>query len=350
MTFTLPSFAQIRADYLRDLKNLDATAHTDIDSDNFIRASAVASAADGIYQHQNWIARQILPDTADPENLERHAALRGLSRKPGTRAAGTLTFTRAGDVPPFPIGLTAMHPVTLETFVTVGAFTGGEGDIIIPCVATRIGTMPEYHGEPVLLQNAPFGVLGQCTLELTGGTEQETHAELLSRLLFYMQNPPGGGMASDYERWAMEVPGVAFAKCHPLRRGLGTVDIVILGVDGPPSPEVLATTQQHLDMKRPVACPDCRAFAPVSQFIAIHAKVRLVAGLTLPMLYPKVQAALDRYFHGLLPGDICVISRITSVILDVSGILDVEIVSPSSNTLQEALRWPRCGNLLLEPL
>ncbi len=100
MAYTIPPFEDIRAAWLRDLLNLDDAAHTAGDSDNFVRASAVASAADGLYHHQNWIARQILPDTADPENIERHAALRGLTLKPATRAAGTLTLTTNGAVSP----------------------------------------------------------------------------------------------------------------------------------------------------------------------------------------------------------------------------------------------------------
>lgn len=40
---------------------------------------------------QQYIARQILPGTADAEQLDRHAALRGVSRKPAQRAAGLAT-------------------------------------------------------------------------------------------------------------------------------------------------------------------------------------------------------------------------------------------------------------------
>lgn len=89
--YTIPTFEEIRQAYLRDVKNLLPDAATDADSDHFIRATATASAIDGLYHHQLWTARQILPDTADAEYLERHAALRGLTRKPAIAATGLVT-------------------------------------------------------------------------------------------------------------------------------------------------------------------------------------------------------------------------------------------------------------------
>jgi uncharacterized phage protein gp47/JayE len=64
----------------------------DQDSDNYVRASGHASAVEGLYAHQLWIARQMFPDTADTENLELHAVVHGLRRKAATRASGILSF------------------------------------------------------------------------------------------------------------------------------------------------------------------------------------------------------------------------------------------------------------------
>ena len=49
----------------------------------FIKSACLASALWGIYKHQDWIAKQIFPDTADSENLEHHCWLREIVRKPG---------------------------------------------------------------------------------------------------------------------------------------------------------------------------------------------------------------------------------------------------------------------------
>lgn len=67
MPFITKNAAQIRTDILRDIKNLLQLSDDTLgpDSDWYIRASSVASVAEGLYQHQGWIVRQIFPDTVD---------------------------------------------------------------------------------------------------------------------------------------------------------------------------------------------------------------------------------------------------------------------------------------------
>lgn len=56
----------------------------------------------------------------------------------------------------------------------------------------------------------------------------ETDAELLARVLAYIQDPPAGGKASDYETWAKSFDNVEAAYCIPNGQGVGTVDVVIV--------------------------------------------------------------------------------------------------------------------------
>ncbi|ENR0217121.1 baseplate J/gp47 family protein, partial [Enterobacter kobei] len=95
MPFITKNAAQIRTDILRDIKNLLQLSDDKLgpDSDWYVRASSVASVAEGLYQHQGWIVRQIFPDTADSEFLYLHARLRGLSKKAANNASGPATFT-----------------------------------------------------------------------------------------------------------------------------------------------------------------------------------------------------------------------------------------------------------------
>jgi uncharacterized phage protein gp47/JayE len=77
----IPTFDEIRAAILRDTVSLNPDADVTADSDNYIRASSLASCATGQYAHQAWILKQFFPDTADSEYLERHCNLRGIRRK-----------------------------------------------------------------------------------------------------------------------------------------------------------------------------------------------------------------------------------------------------------------------------
>lgn len=363
MPYSIPTFESIRANYLRDIKNLDAQAHTDADSDAFIRGTATASSVHGLYHHQMWIARQVLPSTADEEYIEQHAALRGLTLKEATKADGTITLTpTAEEVPAFGAGVAATYAYTDESgagktisLVTTAAWPGGappEGGIILAAQAASAGAFPALEDTAVTLQSAPEGVAPEATATVYGGTDAETHAELLARLLFRMQNPPGGGQASDYVLWALEVPGVTWAKSYPLRRGLGTVDLVFLSQNGMPGPQLVEKVQTHIDAKRPVTCPDFLAFAPVLGLVNITARARLdsLYGYTLPTIKPVVQRELEsRYFSGLYPGDGFRLSRAISVMVGVKGMEDVNITIPEVNVAGHALTWLCLASLELEP-
>ena len=362
MPYAIPSFEFLRANYLRDVKNLDPQAHVDADSDNHIRGSATASAVHGLYHHQNWIARQILPSTADPENLEQHAANRGMYLKPAAKADGTITLAAtAGTVPAFGAGLAVTYlageageEIPLSIVATEG-WPGGpapaEG-ITLAAQAGQAGNFPALNNALVTVQTAPDGIASEASATMYGGADAETHEALLARLLFRMRNPPSGGIATDYVLWAMEVPGITWAKCYPARRGIGTVDVVVLSSNGIPGPQLVAAVQSHVDAKRPVTCPDCMAFAPVVAQVPIIAPVRIApgSGLTLPALAPSITRELDsRYFDSLYPGDDFRVNRALAVLIGVSGVDDADISSPAANITGHALTWFRQGLLTLEP-
>lgn len=365
MPYNIPTFEAIRVDYLRDVKNLDSQAHVDSDSDNYIRGSAVSSAAHGLYHHQNYLKRQILPSTSDPDFLEIHASNRGMTLKEANKADGTVTLARmADDVPAFGPGLVAVYTYTdqntgeeaaLSITITEG-WQGGavpDGGITLTAEAAQAGAFPQLEDAIVTLQSAPEGVATEAKATLYGGTDAETYPELLARLLFRMRNPPGGGTASDYVLWAMEVPGVTWAKCYPLRRGAGTVDVVIATRSGTPGPQLVTKTQEYVDKKRPVTCPDCKVFAPVAATVDIIAKTRLASGsgYTLPsitLVAGKELAA--RHFNALYPGDPFYVRRAQAALIGVTGIEDAEITAPIGNLPAHALTWYRQGTLALEAM
>jgi len=348
--YTIPDFETLRATYLRDVRNNLPDAATDSDSDIYVRATASSSATYGLYQYLLWVARQILPDTADTEYLERHAALRGINRKAGTTASGTVTFSGQTGAA-IASGTAVKHVATGALCLTTAlAQIGEDGTAVVPCRASTAGVMPDYADEAVLAVSTPTGVLPQALLTLAGGTDPETDAELLARVLDYLANPPGGGNAYDYKRWAMAVDGVTAAWVYPLRRGAGTVDVTVLSAVGLPSDELVAAVQAVIDDKRPAACPDARCFAPVPVSVDITAKLR-VSGTTLAALQTPAETALAAYFAGLPPGGLVRRSRIETILSGLAGVEDRELMAPAANVQAVVdathLEWPRLGTLTL---
>lgn len=78
MPYTVPTFDSLLNGLLTDYQNQFPEADTSQGSLIFIKCSALASALWGLYKHQEYISRQLFPDSADAANLQRHADLRGL--------------------------------------------------------------------------------------------------------------------------------------------------------------------------------------------------------------------------------------------------------------------------------
>ncbi len=352
MAFLVPSFEKIRTDLLRDLKNQLPEADVSTDSDFYVRATSVASAVEGLYQHQSWIVRQIFPDTADSEYLEMHAAIRGLTRKPAVAASGLIEITGTAGAN-IEAGLIAVDDDGRHYVVQEAGSIGEDGVITLFVAAEKVGAANNAgDNTPVKLRSAPQGVhVDAVLLTMRGGVERESDLELLARLLDIIRRPPAGGNKYDYRRWALEVPGVTGAFVYPLRRGLGKVDVVVTSGNGLPSAEILKAVQEHIDNVRPVTAWDCSVSAPAIRYVDIVVQVALL-GVLLDEATPAIADAVNSPFIELEPGQTWVRSQTEALISNVPGVADRKIVMPSSNVVPDIsgaeIEWLRLGDLTVE--
>lgn len=84
-------FETLFASILTDWRNQYPDADLSKGSLIYMKSACLASALWGLYKYQDWIAKQIFPDTADAAALEHHAWVRGLSRTSGETDAELLT-------------------------------------------------------------------------------------------------------------------------------------------------------------------------------------------------------------------------------------------------------------------
>lgn len=353
MPFIVPTFATIRDALLRDLKNQLPDADTGPDSDYFIRATSVASAVEGLYQHQAWIVRQIFPDTADREYLELHARVRGLTRKVAVAAQGQIRVTGTpGAV--VPAGLLAK--LGEQSYLTTSAsMVAANGVATVTAIASNAGTAGNAQADAgVELTAAPAGVTSQAVIVLmTGGVDAESDGELLARLLELIRRPPAGGNRYDYRRWALEVPGVTAAYVYPLRRGLGTVDVVITSASVLPSAATIAAVQDYIDDVRPVTAKNSLVLAPTLKVVNVSVAVAL-DGLTLADATTQIEAAAGSYFNLLAPGETAIKSRIEALVSDISGVVDRAVTLPAANVVPvvdaSVVEWCRLGTVTVVAL
>lgn len=331
MAIEIPDFNTLRARYLQQVANQQPQAATGGDSDHYVRASAVAAAVESLHQHIWWLARQHFPDTADPDYLERQAALYGLSRKPAATATGTvaLTGTPATVVS---AGLLLQTANGQQYELTENTAIGGGGTVNVAAWALLSGPDANLSpADPLTIVVPVVGIASAVVVTLDGGDVAEDDTSLRARLLERMRNAPAGGNSADYVRWATEVAGVGQAWCFGGRRGLGTVDVAIMAPDGLPSAGLLEAVEDYIEEHRPVTS-DVLVLQPDLVAVNITATV-LLSGVSIASAQASAAVAISAYIAQLAPGDTVYKSRISAAIQDVPGVVNVVVTAPAADVV-----------------
>jgi uncharacterized phage protein gp47/JayE len=244
-----------------------------------VMADAMAGLARLVLKYLDWLALQLMPDTADTVWLDRHGTIwlvnadGSLGRKNPASTSGTVgfygtagTFVGMGSVVVAPTGdtfetieiLTLSDPTTQPNEVAVRALNAGVS-----------GNIPAGTG--MTLQVPIFGVDNIVVVDLRGGTEMETDDQLRARVLARIRQPPMGGDADDYVQWAMKIPSVTRAWAAPRELGMGTitirfmVDALRADTGGFPIQDDINVVKNYLDTVRPVCVRDYFVMSPVAE-------------------------------------------------------------------------------------
>ena len=135
-----------------------------------------------------------------------------------------------------PYGVDLYTPVeTLEVGTAVSPLIGAVVELEA-VVAGSAGNL--LAGDTLTIDSPPSPppdmAATATVLEMTGGGDEETPEQLRARILAWMAERPGSGNRSDYREWVRATPGVRLddACIYFGYRGVGTIDIVPIGVSG----------------------------------------------------------------------------------------------------------------------
>jgi len=309
-------------------------------SDAYHKAQAVGFVLEDLDSKRAWIARQVFPDEATSANLERHARQRGMTRRAATVAQGTLAFTGV-DATPIPLGTVVARVDGVQYSTTAAATWDGGGNASAVAEAVEAGAVGNMLDTTVLDLVSPIPDVAATAAadgDFTSGTDEESDAELLARLLDHLQQPPAGGTANDWKQWALEVDGVLEAYVFPLRRGLGTVDVVVFS-EGPggdratPSAGLLTTVDAYLDTVRPVTVKIYEVLAADEVPVDVDFTVLEVAdGYVDVDVAAAAEAAVAAAFPALEPGEtLYLTTHLHAVLSQVEGLLDYSLDAPVAN-------------------
>jgi uncharacterized phage protein gp47/JayE len=338
MPFSRPSLGDLRQRVADDLMNKLPGADTRLRVNNLRAFSEVeAGIAHLLYGRLEWSFRQLFPDTAEREFLDRWASIWGVARIPAAAAGGTATW-QAQTGASISAGA-LMQRADGVRYVTADGGSEKDGLITIAIEAQTAGANGNADaGTPLQLLTTFAGVAVQGAVAeagLAGGADEQSDALLLLAVLLRIQQPPHGGAAIDYVRWALEVPGVTRAWCYPVELGPGTVTVRFMMDDvradrgGIPEEADVQLVAEYIDPLRPVTA-DVFVVAPIP--FPVQVVIRDLEPDT-PAIRQAIQANLAQMLlDEAEPGESIYLSQWSTAIGIASGVRHFVLDEPAEQT------------------
>lgn len=306
-----------------------------------------AYACHGLYGFITWILKQLFPDTAEKQFLERQASIQGIYRRAASKATGTLTvsYTEGATLPVGTIFM-ADDQTRYETTAEpeVGSYT-------VPVQCLEVGTIGNREaGQTYTLVSPVVGVDAEAVgSEMAGGAEAESDESLRKRLLFRLQNPPRGGAKEDYIAWAEEVPGVTRAWCFPKEQGIGTVVVRFatdgMTEDGIPTSGMVQIVSDYIAEVAPVTATPY-VVAPVAKSVNFRIKDLIPDS---EIVRAQVEAELKSLFiKEAHPGEALKLTHIQQAISSAAGEDDYELLEPTADVPADSTQLLVVGEVTYE--
>lgn len=296
-------------------------------SDAGIRLRVLAGELHNLWTQMEWLERQIFPDTATGQWLEKLAEQKGLQRKAGARASGTLTFLRESplwyDIT-IPKGtrcaVSRESGVSYETLEEV-VLPSGSLSVDAAAQAMSIGVEGNSPADTITVMLTPPAGISSVTngTAFTGGVEEEDDESLRERLLEAYHRPSNGVNSGFYEQEALKHDQVYSVSVVPRARGNGTVDIYISTLQGDPSTQLLEELQEEFNLQKEINV-DIQVKAPERVEVEIVAYVKTVEGYDRNAVVKECKERIQECFSKKKIGENLYLAQIGDVIFHTPGV------------------------------
>lgn len=321
-------------------------------SDLAVRFYAVAAQIYSLYVQGEWTRRQCFPQTAQGEELDKHAWLRGVTRRQAAKAVGTVRFyvDQAQEMEiEIPEGTVCMTAGGVR-FLTDRAAAVQPGELYaeVPVTAGEAGAAGNVGaGTIVYMALPPVRIVACANPEpLVNGLDQEGDEELRARVLATYRRLANGANSAFYQQAAMSFPEVAAVMVLPKNRGVGTVDIVPAAQGGVPSQELLDEMQAYFDRVRELAC-DVKVLPPTVKPVELELKLWPGEGQDFPSAALAVRRMLTGWFNGERLGQPLLRAELTSLVFRVDGVANCLFLQPGEDVPVDGVTLPVLGGLTI---
>ncbi|MGL4393997.1 MAG: baseplate J/gp47 family protein [Brevinema sp.] len=302
-----------------------------------------------IYEEIKNLLPQLFIHSSSHFYLDQHAEQLGLSRHLPSTCIGYLTLYRDKaennlTIPADKIFSTSTNSKG-ESFrfksLAETIFLKGENSVEILIIAEDTGTAYNVFENTITHMVTPISGVDRVNNNsgwiVEFGRDIETDASLRSRSLF-MWKSVNGANADAYISWAKEIIGVSKVKILDLFRGVGTLDILILGENNElPSDHIIDEVSKNIVKNKPIGS-DILVKAP--EIISINLDISVTHDKSTLINDIDIQEKIIAFFQEIEIGKKFETSALNAKIFEVEGIKSVSIRSfdlPSSksNLLQK---------------
>lgn len=325
------------------------------DGDMTVRFYAVAAELYSLYVQNEWVRAQCFPQTAVGENLELHAALRGVTRRPADHAEGVIRFylnearEENIDIDEGTVCLTAGE-VRFET-MEQGVIAAGDLYVDVPARAVLAGESGNVAAGTILnMAVAPTAVSSCINPEaFAGGRDEESDDSLRQRVLETYARLANGANAAYYKQAALSFADVVAAQVIPRSRGVGTVDVVLATQAGVPEQKLLDEVKAHIQAMREIAV-DVEVLVPVSVPVDIELAVETAEGYDAADVAARVEESVRGWFTGERLGASVLRAQLTALVFGLEGVTNCAISQPAQDVDIGVDQLPTLGTLTVNTL
>jgi uncharacterized phage protein gp47/JayE len=309
-----------------------------------------------VLQYIDWLALQLLPDTAETQWLDRHGDIwlvnadGSTGRKMATLSTGTAAFTgdQGSVLPQYSM---LGYSGTQAQYETLESITMAEGGAPTTAPIRALdpgsgGNLPVGAGLSIV--NLPPGVDQNGFVEtLQTGTDTENDDDLRIRVLQRIREPPMGGAQYDYVAWALAVPGVT--RAWAASEDLGTVTVRFMMDDlradngGFPFQSDIETVAAYIDYRRPVSVKDTYVFGPIPQ--PIDVAIDNLNPDTTAIRAAIEESLLDMLLTKAAPGQTIYAAWKSWAIMNVPNVISFDLVSTEDDVMPSIGHMATLGDI-----
>lgn len=296
-------------------------------SDQGIKFRILAGELFNFSSQLDFLEKQMFPTTASGKYLDYHCAERGVTRKQGAKAVGTVTFSldyALSENVPIPKGTVVStsgeNPVRFIT-KAYGYIPSGKTYVELTVEAEDVGKI--YNVAPrsviTLVSQVPNVYSVVNVSAISGGEDKETDDVLRSRLMYIYKHHNNGTNIAFYKSLAESMDGVYSAGVVPKNRGTGTVDIFI-SKKGEMADSTLVSNVQKVIAKEREVNVSTTVYSATASYVNIGVKLELESGYSFSDIKSKCETLLRDYVAGLGVGGSFFLSRVAEKVQSIDGI------------------------------